>query len=52
MALGACGGAAPHPNKDERAVKGFDPKMRSALEQTLGIVDTPVPGEISRLKPS
>jgi D-alanyl-D-alanine carboxypeptidase len=35
LVLGACGGGTPDPQKDQRAVKGFDPRMRSALEQTL-----------------
>ena len=36
LLLGACGGGGTsQPKKDERTVKGFDPTMRSALEQTL-----------------
>jgi D-alanyl-D-alanine carboxypeptidase len=35
LLLAACGGGTPDSQKDHRAVKGFDPKMRSALEQTL-----------------
>jgi len=30
-----CGGASPDSKDDRRAVEGFDPQMRSALEQTL-----------------
>src|SRR3954451_8156402 len=35
LALGACGGGMPDSKTHERAVKGFDPAMRRALEGTL-----------------
>ena len=35
LALAACGGGTAEVQRDRPAVGGFDPKMRSALEQTL-----------------
>jgi hypothetical protein len=35
LLLGACGKGAPEAQKDQGAVKGFDPRTRIALEKTL-----------------
>ncbi len=46
LVLQACGGGASDPQQQQQAVRGFDPKMRAALEQTLEkqFEDSGVPG--------
>jgi D-alanyl-D-alanine carboxypeptidase len=51
LALAACGGSTSEDQRRDRAVGGFDPKMRAALEQTLDkqFEDSGVPGMAATL---